>query len=84
MVDEKSQVQALPHPTAAADDPRPGRAADARLRPQRDDVAVRRAERRHREVIGKCYQRHRQQEFLKFLKELDAQVVREPGSKSIS
>src|SRR3954467_5951973 len=31
------------------------------------------------EVIGKCYRRHRQQEFLKFLKEIDARVVREPG-----
>jgi transposase len=31
------------------------------------------------QVIGKCYKRHRQQEFLKFLKEVDARVVREPG-----
>ena len=30
-------------------------------------------------VIGKCYRRHRQQEFLKFLAEIDAQVEREPG-----
>jgi len=30
-------------------------------------------------VIGKCYRRHRQQEFLKFLNEIDAQVAREPG-----
>ena len=30
-------------------------------------------------VIGKCYRRHRQQEFLKFLDEIDAQVEREPG-----
>jgi transposase len=30
-------------------------------------------------VIGKCYRRHRQQEFLKFLNEIDAQVEREPG-----
>ena len=37
-----------PHPTAAADDPRAGRARDPRLRPQRDDVAVRRVERGHR------------------------------------
>jgi len=29
-------------------------------------------------VIGKCYRRHRQQEFLKFLKEIDAQIEREP------
>ena len=31
------------------------------------------------QVIGKCYRRHRQQEFLKFLNEIDAQVEREPG-----
>ena len=31
------------------------------------------------QVIGKCYRRHRQQEFLKFLEEIDAQVEREPG-----
>ena len=30
-------------------------------------------------VIGKCYRRHRQQEFLKFLNEIDTQVEREPG-----
>jgi transposase len=30
-------------------------------------------------VIGKCYRRHRQQEFLKFLNEIDAQIEREPG-----
>jgi transposase len=31
------------------------------------------------EVLGKCYRRHRQQEFLKFLNELDARIEREPG-----
>lgn len=31
------------------------------------------------EVIGKCYRRHRQQEFLKFLNEIDAQIPKEPG-----
>jgi transposase len=30
-------------------------------------------------VIGKCYRRHRQQEFLKFLNEIDSQIPREPG-----
>jgi transposase len=30
-------------------------------------------------VIGKCYRRHRQQEFLKFLNEIDSQVPKEPG-----
>jgi transposase len=31
------------------------------------------------QVIGKCYRRHRHQEFLKFLDEIDARVPREPG-----
>ena len=31
------------------------------------------------QVIGKCYKRHRSQEFLRFLKEIDAQVEREAG-----
>jgi transposase len=31
------------------------------------------------EVIGKCYRRHRQQEFLKFLGEIDSRVERGPG-----
>jgi transposase len=30
-------------------------------------------------VIGKCYRRHRQQEFLRFLNAIDAQVERGPG-----
>ena len=31
------------------------------------------------QVIGKCYARHRQQEFVRFLKEVDAAVPAEPG-----
>ena len=31
------------------------------------------------EVIGRCHRRHRHQEFLKFLNELDSKLVREPG-----
>lgn len=31
------------------------------------------------EVIGKCHRRHRHQEFLKFLDEIDARLPREPG-----
>jgi transposase len=31
------------------------------------------------QVIGKCYRRHRQQEFLKFLNEIDLQLEREEG-----
>ncbi len=30
-------------------------------------------------VIGKCYRRHRQHEFLKFLNEIDSHVPKEPG-----
>jgi transposase len=30
-------------------------------------------------VIGKCYRRHRQQEFLKFLNEIDVQLLKQPG-----
>jgi transposase len=30
-------------------------------------------------VIGKCFKRHRHQEFLKFLNEVDTQIVKEPG-----
>jgi transposase len=32
------------------------------------------------EIIGTCHRRHRHQEFLKFLKRLDEQVVRRPGT----
>jgi len=31
------------------------------------------------EVIGQCHRRHRHQEFLKFLNELDTKLTREPG-----
>lgn len=31
------------------------------------------------EVIGKCHRRHRHQEFLRFLEEIDAKLTREPG-----
>lgn len=31
------------------------------------------------EVIGKCHRRHRHQEFLRFLEEIDAKVPKEPG-----
>jgi transposase len=33
------------------------------------------------EVIGKCHRRHRHQEFLKFLNEIDIRVVKEPGTE---
>lgn len=79
-VDEKSQVQALDR-TQPLLPMRPGQAE----RHTHDYV-------RHGttslfaalnvatgEVIGKCHRRHRHQEFLRFLQEIDARVPREPG-----
>jgi len=43
-----------------------------------DDVVIAALNAATGRVIGKCYKRHRQQEFLKFLKEIDANVTREP------
>jgi transposase len=79
-VDEKSQVQALDR-TQPLLPMAPGQAERGTHDYVRNgttslfaalDVATGR-------VIGKCYRRHRQQEFLKFLNEIDAQVPREPG-----
>ena len=79
-VDEKSQIQALDR-TQPMLPMTPGKGE----RPTHDyarngttslfaalDVATGR-------VIGKCLRRHRHQEFLKFLNELDSKLVREPG-----
>jgi transposase len=33
------------------------------------------------EIVGACHRRHRHQEFLKFLRQLDGQLVREPGTQ---
>jgi transposase len=79
-VDEKSQVQALDR-TQPLLPMTPGKGE----RPTHDYV-------RHGttslfaalnvatgEVIGRCHRRHRHQEFLKFLNELDAKLIREPG-----
>jgi transposase len=79
-VDEKSQVQALDR-TQPLLPMAPGQAERGTHDYVRNgttslfaalDVATGR-------VIGKCYRRHRQQEFLKFLNEIDARVPREPG-----
>ena len=74
-VDEKSQIQALdrtaPVPADAADDPGPD---DARLRPPRHDQPVRRLDLASGSVIAQPYRRHRHQEFLRFLKLIDAAV----------
>lgn len=81
-VDEKSQVQAL-------DRSQP-------LLPMRPGQAERRTHDYYRHgttslfaaldvatgrVIGKCHRRHRQQEFLKFLRHLDQVIEKEPGQQ---
>jgi transposase len=79
-VDEKSQVQALDR-TQPLLPMTPGQAE----RHTHDDVrngttslfaALNVAT---GEVIGKCHRRHRHQEFLRFLEEIDAKVPKEPG-----
>ena len=61
------------HPTRLADEEGALRDHDARLQAQRDDHFVRgpRLEMAQGKVVGECYQRHRHQEFLKFLRRLD-------------
>jgi transposase len=58
-------------PADLADDPG---ADDPRLRPARHDQLVRRPRRRSGSVIAQSYRRHRYQEFLRFLKLIDAAV----------
>jgi transposase len=70
-IDEKSQIQALDR---LADDAWRAGTPYAQLRATRYDLAVRCARCRLGFVIGKCYKRHRAVEFLKFLKEIDAQI----------
>jgi transposase len=79
-VDEKSQVQALDR-TQPLLPLAPGQAQRRTPDYVRNgttslfaalDVATGR-------VIGKCFKRHRHQEFLKFLNEVDAQVAKGPG-----
>jgi transposase len=80
-VDEKSQVQALDR-TQPAQPALIGRAAKASHDYVRHgttalfgalDVAT-------GAVVGRCYRRHRHQEFLAFLTHLDATLVRPPGT----
>jgi len=75
-IDEKSQIQALDRTQPAADEEGPGRHDDARLQAQRDDHAVRRAQHPgHGSVIGQCMQRHRHQEFIRFLNRIERDVA---------
>ena len=74
-VDEKSQIQALDR-TQKSLPIYPGRLRDddPRLQAERHDHAVRRARRAEGRVIGQCMPRHRHQEWIKFLKQIDAET----------
>jgi transposase len=79
-VDEKSQVQALDR-TQPLLPMRPGQAE----RRTHDDVRHGTTSRfaalnvATGEVLGRCQRRHRHQEFLKFLNDIDTTIPREPG-----
>ena len=60
-----------------ADAPDDTRAEDARLRPARHHQPVRRLRPGQRSVIAQHYRRHRHQEFLRFLKLIDAAVPKD-------
>jgi hypothetical protein len=74
-VDEKSQIQALDR-TQPLLPMRPGQAErrTPRLQAAWHALAVCRSGRAGRNVIGRCFRRHRAQEFRKFLDTVEAQV----------
>jgi transposase len=80
-VDEKSQVQALDRtqPTQPVLIDRPEKATHDYVRHGTTSLfsALNTAT---GAVIGKCYRRHRHQEFVAFLDHIDATVAREPGT----
>ena len=75
-VDEKSQIQALDRTQPGAADEEGARGHDdPRLQAPRHHHALRRAERAATgTVIGECRPRHRHQEFLKFLRQIDREA----------
>jgi len=81
-VDEKSQVQALDRsqPLLPLEPGRPERRTHDYFRHGTTSLfaALNVAT---GEVVGKCHRRHRHQEFLKFLRHLDATVPREEGTE---
>ncbi len=77
-VDGKKQVQGSgPHPVGVADEEGPLRDHDARLQTPWNDDPIRGAGDIAGKVVGECHQRHRHQEFLKFLRRLDREF---PGT----
>lgn len=79
-LDEKSQVQALDRtqPLLPLEPGRPERRTHDYVRHGTTSLfaALNVAT---GEVIGRCHQRHRQQEFLKFLEQIDQTIPEEPG-----
>ena len=58
-------------PAGVATEKRPLRNYDPRLRAARHDDALCRSEHLHGKVVGQCHARHRHQEWLNFLRQLD-------------
>jgi transposase len=79
-VDEKSQVQALDRtqPLLPLEPGRPERHTHDYVRHGTTSLFAA-LNVKTGEVIGKCHRRHRHQEFLKFLDEVDARVPKAPG-----
>ena len=73
-VDEKSQIQALERTQPVLPMGLATSMDHPRLQAARHDHAVCRPRRRQRAVLAECRPRHRHQEFLAFLKRIDAAV----------
>ena len=71
---EVADPGARPHPARPADEEGPRRHHDPRLQAQRHHDVVRRAERAGWHVTGRNMQRHRHQEFIRFLNALDRDI----------
>src|SRR5262252_812892 len=71
---EEPNPSPRPHSAGTADEAGARRDDDARLQAQRHDDTVRRAQRSRRHHHRRNMKRHRHQEFIRFLNEVDAQV----------
>ena len=79
-VDEKTPDSGTgSHAAGPADEKGPLRHHDARLQAQRHHHLVCRLEVLQGRVVGQCYERHRHQEFLRFLRRLDEEFPGEIG-----
>ena len=79
---EEPDPGARPHAAGAAAEEGPRRHHDARLQAPRHHDAVRRPRRRHRRGDRPCMKRHRHQEWLKFLRDIDRATPKRARSAS--